>query len=289
MRELYDAELLELMEPDYGTGAPWPQQLAEPFLMMIGADSAPPPTARFVRLHVGKISNFLLQELAERGLARHEGGGEWWQVEERTADLYMAYLASEMSAVDSGIFPVTDSPAAIGTLNQQGLSDNRSTTQRLAALRYAVIEQTLPAPQGPVPAAELRRFKDDNAERLQRCRTYLDGKLADLATIDDPALREVKQSALVQEIEDDVSLLQEQMARRLWPKITLVGIGGVMGAALSMGDQLSDAANPLAYGLAVGTGLINLGAPGYGLYELLKQPRLDPRAPLAYAALASQL
>jgi hypothetical protein len=289
MRDLREAGLLSLLRPD-----DWLYELddygafASGFLQLLDQSTEPMMPGKFVRLHAEKMGMIVFYELRGRGLAR-QGSGPWFEVEQRTADLYMAYLANVMSASHPGSLPVTDSSSAVGTLDQRGTQDERTTDQRLAALRYAVVEQALPAPQRHVPAQDLRRFKDDNAESLRRCRTHLDSKLADLSEIDNPALRKVKQAALTQEIQDDIARLHEQMVKRHWPKIALVGVGGVMGAALSMADQLSDASNPLALGVAVGTGMVNLGALGYGLYELLKQPRFDPRAPLAYAALAGQL
>lgn len=291
MRDLRDAGLLSLLSPDEGLyGLKNYEAFGDGFLQLLDRQIDPMEPRQFVRLHVRKMGMMIFHQLKDKGLARRpRERGAWYEVEHRTADLYMAYLASVMSASHPGTFPVTDSPGALGTLNLHGVRDERSTAQRLAALRYSVIEQALPAPQGPVSVEELRRFKDDNTEALRRCRTYLDGKLADLAALDDPDLRQVKQVALLQEIEDDVARLQEQMTERRWPKISLVGFGGVVGAALSMADQLADADNPLAMGLAVGTGLLSLAPPMYDLFEMVDQPQMDPRAPLAYAVLAGRL
>jgi Family of unknown function (DUF6236) len=161
--------------------------------------------------------------------------------------------------------------------------------RELAQLRYAAITQALPAPSGPVPAVQLRAFKEDNSDKLQRCLTHLNGKLADLAAQEDAELRRVKAAAIMQELEDDVKSLQERMNKRRWPGVALVGFGAVMGAALATAATLATGGGALALGFGVGAGVLQTTGAGYAAAELIKRPRYNPRAPLAYAALAARL
>lgn len=79
-----------------------------------------------------KMSADMFHRLEDRGLARHvPGGGPWWQVESSVADLYMAYLASALSAAHPGTAPVSDTSRAIATLGDPQLS----FSDRLNALR----------------------------------------------------------------------------------------------------------------------------------------------------------
>jgi hypothetical protein len=145
------------------------------------------------------------------------------------------------------------------------------------------------APQGPIKAAELRDFKEKHTEQLHRCRIHLDGKLVDLADISDDHARQVKTAEIMQEIQDDVATLQERMNKRKWPKVLLVGVGGVVGAGLSVAGAVVTGGTVLAVGLAVGGGVISAGGAAHKAVDLVKTPRYDRRTPLAYAALAARL
>lgn len=95
--------------------------------------------------------------------------------------------------------------------------------------------------------------------------------------------------AITQEIADDVARLQEAMSKRRWPRTTLVGFGGVVGAALGLAAGTLGSGSPLELGLAAGAGVTALGQAGYNVREQLREPVFDARSPLAYAALASRL
>ena len=137
--------------------------------------------------------------------------------------------------------------------------------------------------------AQLKSFKQNNADKLRRCRTYLDAKLADLAAETNPELRAVKAPDVMQELEADVAVLIERMNKKRWPGVVLVGFGGVMGAALATGAAAATGGGALAMGLGIGAGVLQIGAAGHVAGELVTSHRYNPRAPLAYAALASRL
>jgi hypothetical protein len=240
--------------------------------------------AATVRIHTDKLSHGLFEALKERGLARDVGNVHWWEVETGTANLFMAYLASVMSAAEPGMLPVTDLKVAIETL--AGGTDSRS---QLTAFRYELVMEALPAPSAAVSPSELVAFKDKNAQRLLRCRRFLDGKLAELAAIEDDYLHEVRRAALTQEIEDEVENLKEQMNKRKWPRVVLVGVGGVVASGLAGAAALAAGGTPLALGLGVAAGIAPLPAAAHGLGELARRPQKSDRAPLAYAVLAGQL
>jgi hypothetical protein len=289
MTELVREGLLEYVDPDLEL---WRQSemFDRAFLDLLARrpDTTPPPDTAFQRIHSGKLSWRLFDQLRERGLARDGGGPEWeswWQVERTTADAYMAYLASAISGARPNMVPVTDQPEAIATLD----GGSGDFDQRLAALRYAVITQALPAPQAAVGAVELRAFKERHRDELRRCRLHLDGKLADLAALEDARLRQVKTTVLLQEIHDDVAELEEAMKKRRWPKVALVGFGGVVGAALATATVFATGGTALGVGLGLGAGVVQMAAAGQGAVDLVRTPRYNRRAPLAYAALAARL
>lgn len=236
---------------------------------------------RSARVHESKMTPSTSRELEGRGLARR--GNPWWRVESRVADLYMAHLALAMSAANPGTTPVSDRPSSISTLGGTHLD----YTRMLDAMRYAVITEALPTPSGSVPARELATFKEDHAEKLQRCWRFIDGKLADLAAIPNPTQRQVRLDAITQEIVDEVTTLKEAMKRRRWPRITLVGIGGVLAGAFAAGASAVGSGSEVEIGLGVASGVAALGPAGYAVWQQLRESAFDPRAPLAYSVLAS--
>lgn len=287
MRELSNAGLLHVMSPDEQVVDR--KEFRQAFLDLIKRRSPQSSPQKFADVHAGKMSWELFWKLRSLGLANYDEHGPadeaWWQVEIGVADMYMAYLAGVLSASTPGTFPVTDRAENIGILaGNEGNLDHK-----LAALRYRVITKALPVPLGPVSARELKEFKEDNADSLRRCRVYLDDKLVELATITDAGLREVRGANLLQTIQDDVAKLQEQMAKKKWPGVALAGFGGVIGAALATTATIASGGTALAVGLGVGAGLMQLGAAGYSMAELINKTSYDRRSPLVYAALAGQL
>jgi hypothetical protein len=137
--------------------------------------------------------------------------------------------------------------------------------------------------------AEIRAFKETNWEELNRCRVYIDARLADFSQLPDPMLRDVKSKGITQEIEGEVAVLREQVEKRPWLKIALVGFGGVMGIALTTAATVATGSAALAVGLSLGAGILQAGAAADQVADSLKQRPYDPRAPLAYAALAGRL
>jgi hypothetical protein len=244
----------------------------------------PTDTWRWTRLYSEKGSEYLFDTLMGRGLAR-PSHGDWYEVEERTAGLYVAYLAGSFCGINHDMFPVTDKSEILAGLTQP--IDN--TASRLAEWRYATITQALPMPSHTVPPLELARFKEHYGDELRRLRTYLNGKLIDLATTDDEYALQVKKERILQEIRDDVARLTEQMSRRRWPRTILVGVGGVVAAGLTTGAVIATGGSALAFGLGIAGSAAALGPAAYQASDVIRSPRIDLREPLAYAALAGAL
>ena len=188
----------------------------------------PPADNRmFVKLHTGKMSQEMFASLREQGLARAaDPGGDpgWWIIESTVANAYMAYLAAAMSGATPGMLPVATSNAR-SAISPSRTPSTRETRRSGWPMRPSLprrmrrwtrgwpgcgtywSDMRCPAPSGPVPAQELRRFKDRHEDRLRRCRHHLDARLAALAK-DDPAHRTV-QAELLDAIHDDVEVLAE--------------------------------------------------------------------------------
>ena len=261
------------------------EMFSNAFLELLDSLPLPQQSRSFTPLYLDKLSYPLLREFHKRGLIKDDRSVRYYLVERTTADAYVAYLACATCAFYPEMFPVTDQEQTIGSL-----AINRGDLQsQLTELRYSTVTRILPAPSRYVPAVELRAFKEENADKLRRCRVYLDGRLADLAETQDPELLIIKAAAMEQELRDDIKFLQERMSKRKWPGVTLVGFGGVTGVALATAAALSTGGSALTAGLSVGAGIFQIGSAGYVAKDLIKQPRYQSRNPLAYSVLASKL
>ncbi|GLI28566.1 hypothetical protein ARHIZOSPH14_28080 [Agromyces rhizosphaerae] len=287
MRELQEARLLTLLEPENEIWEVREDAFSEGFLRVLGERQIPDTAEKRSLIHAGKVSHELFSELEDRGLAAYAHGPEWstwYEVESSTAEQYMAYLAAVMSAKLENSLPVTDRSASIAAMGNV----ERPVAQSLAELRYAVVNEALPTPLGPVPPNELRDFKEKYHEELRRCRVYLDGQLADVAAKPTAELQVAKLKDVNRAIEDDVAKLVEQMNRRRWPRVAFRGFGAVAAGVLTGATAVAIADTALMIGLAVGAGVINFGTLAHRAVEMAREPRFDPRAPLVYAALGSK-
>ncbi|GAA4707233.1 hypothetical protein GCM10025781_27330 [Kocuria gwangalliensis] len=237
MNDLIDHHMLNRASPDTflelaAKGASY-TTFAQDFLNFLESRPQPLLPYEYVQVHTEKLPYLLFQELSSKGLVYHFDGTawqeSWWFVEKSTAHLYMSYLAAVISKMSPGTVPVTDrrqgfGKALIGEIPQ----DNSPTTPEYARLRFSMIANALPAPRTQVPASELRRFKDDNHDILRRCRNEIDLEILRLAGITEPNEKAYAISILTERIQDDIETLQGEMSRRRWPKIVLVGVGGLV-------------------------------------------------------------
>jgi hypothetical protein len=253
------------------------------FLILLEEQGLQRSLDRFTRLHIAK-GDYSLFGVLERLAVASKTSPEWYEVEKRTADLYMAYLAGAICGYED-FFPVADT----GEYLSMFVPSSGETPARLRTLRYEAITEVLPVPSRPVAPAELASFKDRHGEELHRLRVHLDGRLADLATVDDPFLHDTMKEGIFQEIADEVAVLKEQMSKRRWPRVALVGIGGILASALSIGTAIADGGSALALSLGIGAGVVSMGPAGFEAADLLGSPQSNKRSPLAYAALAETL
>ena len=286
MSQLIKADLVRAVAPDETL---WQNssQFDNIFLDNLPDPVYPADTWRWTPLYCEKASDSLFERLRARGLARPslDASDQLYEVEERTAGLYVAYLAGSFCRVNRDMFPVTDSSEILAGLVQP--IDN--TASRLASWRYAAIMQALPVPSHPVPPLELARFKERYRDELRRLRTYLNGELVDLVTTDDEYALQVKKERILQKIHDDVARLTEQMSKRRWPRIILVGVAGVVAAGLTTGAVIATGGTALALGLGLAGSAATLGPAASQASDLIRSPRFNARDPLAYAALAGAL
>ncbi|MEK6274349.1 MAG: DUF6236 family protein [Actinomycetota bacterium] len=228
------------------------------------------------QIHVDKMGDMICEGLASRGLGRPAENGEreyWWDLESRTADVFMAYLAAELGALEElNMDPVTDEANLF-------VPEPDTPISRAEQLRLGVLEAVLPAPQEVVPISELAAFKEKHGGRLAAFRTRIEEELLQIALIEDEETRLRQKSLTEARLRSEVEEISAEMTERRWPKVIfgtvcgLVGVGTAAGAAVVTG----------------GAG-IALAAPGLigAAYAAVEgfPARKVPSSPLAYAALA---
>jgi hypothetical protein len=290
MRELIDAHLVYPVQPAM---AHYDSGFKDNFLAQLDSYNLPTITesGHWARLHHEKIGYGIFQELETRGLAKalDDDGGyvEWFAVEERTAELFMDYLVGWLCRTDRDmhLFPVTDTSSQLRRMSEPLGAPARP----LARMRYATITQALPVPSRAVSPTELARFKDQHHDELRRLRCYLNDQLVDLAETEDGERRDAKLESLIQNIRDDVEVLTERMTQRRWPRIVLVGVAGLVASGAAIGAAIATGGTALALGLGITAGTASMGPSAYQATDIFRSRRFDPRAPLAYAALAQDL
>jgi len=224
----------------------------------------------------------------DRGLARvADGPGleQWIEVEQRTASLYMAYLAATLGPLqDLRMDPITDRTAAMAAL--LGLDSTAGLTLRRAyELRLSVLEELIPGPATPIDARVLKQFKDDHRPELAAFRDLVDEELLKVANFEDADARERQAEISTRRLVTERDKIVELMQRRRWPDIVFGSVAGVAAAAVGIVGGLA-LGGPIAAAAVAAPGLI---PAVYGALKDVQEvtPDFGDR-PLAYAALAQR-
>jgi hypothetical protein len=290
MAALRDEGLLTLVSPAFDLSTV--PRFREHFAEYLEADRAvlqcreDPAAMRFARVHLFKLGD-VAEYLIEQGLARRSDGPGWelWiDVEARTADLFMAYLAAILGALQNvQMDPVTDQAAGMAALTGLDRSAGQ-TLKRARQLRLGVLDGLLPGPATPIDAKELKQFKADHGPELAAFRDVVDEELLKAAGFEhaDAGAKqaEISTRRLMQERDKVVALMQ----RRRWPDLVFGSVAGVVAAAAGVAGGLA-LGGPIAGAAFAAPGLIP------AVYGALRDARTKPdfgERPMAYAALAQQ-
>jgi len=229
-------------------------------------------------MHIEKFSP-LVYELVDMGLAR-EIDPPWFEMENLTAELYMAYLSSVLgNTEDLNMQPITDS--------RQSLSAYSDFNEKLSKpvnifrdLRMRVIQDILPAPVKVIPVSDLVKFKNQHHDLLQRFRKHIESRLIKVASNQDAELRAREEQFFKEELREEREEILALMRRSRWPQIAF---GGVAAAMPILGGIVT--ANPAS-------GLLGLPPLAYALYTAYNGNKEKQNSilgsPLAYAALAQR-
>lgn len=287
----YTSALLkeELLEPVLPTMAFWYTDAGnhfDAFLNLVDNDplvklaKAPTAQRQWVHVHLNKIGSKFAKALVERKLAKDpsdDPASMWIDVERRTANLLMAYLAVLVCQDQSvGMDPITDSPAAIDAFKPLPDHDRLGTERQ--SIRFELLRDILPAPAGGIEPARLAEFKEDHKELLTTFRRRVEAEAIQCAGQPDDrdraALMNVARNGLKQELTE----IEERMKERRWTVVW--SAVGVVAAALTVAD------------LAFTGGTLATAASSLGLVAAVDQAFRGQRRsaifdrPLAFAAFA---
>jgi hypothetical protein len=286
-RELIDAELVAPIEPDQALGVP---DFIDDFLALLDSYPEVPLGADLdlrhtmtIRVHRGKLEHQLLRQLRELGLAEGSYRDVWIPVEQTTAELYVAYLAARLGALQEvPMTPATDERESLRVF--QPLSPNDDLVVGVAPtsydVRHALLSGILPAP-GWSHAAQLHRFKESHGDELKRMRKRVEREIQTIV-----ALPESEQHAALDDaaasLVEEADELRRRMEEHGWP-------AAIGSAALVLAAAVGPPAAALHAGDAVGA-LASLPAM---ILSLRRIPGSQSSAnsavePLAYAVIAQR-
>ena len=216
---------------------------------------------------------------------RMSSSADTWTMDVRVIYLYGVYLAASMLRQESSFEPVTDSNEDLTALARPVAS----ATDALQTFSRAAIMDALPVPTYPISIGELIEFKRKHVTQLRELRTYLSGKLAELALVNDEFVRATRAEIIKHELRKDVTQLSRQMSRRNWPRIAFGGIAGIVASVFATGSAATSGSAALPLGLGIAAGVTSIPPAVIAAGEIFRTARSIKGSPLAYAALTERL
>jgi hypothetical protein len=212
------------------------------------------------RIHMEKMGP-VEDVLCDTGLAQRQDY-PWFSVEKDTATEFMAYLAACLGRVEGiDASPVSDQELSLAPL----VYDPRGAEphdQEVDMLRWMVLEEVFPAPERPLSAEEIARFRQRHGDTLRAFRRSVEREVLALAEIADVERRARRLELFRDELDETVTeirirLKESGFRRSLVSKLCSValaipGLPPVVGLANAIGQAFKGAPKepkplPLAY------------------------------------------
>jgi hypothetical protein len=295
---LIECKLLETMTPDaniWNSGAKnnyYPAFLdfvdRHPMLVT-GAPLSERVTSR---IHTDKTGTGLAEALVDRGLAQGVAGPEWarwFDVEEQTANLLMAYLAAILCRASAHpTAPITDRRECLAAFEQvrgHGAPNNGTAglVARTEGFRTTLLREILPGPAGIIRPPEIAAFKDRHADLLRRFRTSIELEIVDVAAIDDPELRKEKVELVLKGLAAQKTEITARMEEYRWKHLGFGTLAAVVAGGVAAADALTSGG-----ALTLTASSIGLAGAVYEAFSGSRRPDELLRQPLAYAAFAER-
>ncbi|NJD90411.1 MAG: hypothetical protein FIA91_02675 [Geobacter sp.] len=280
MRELVKEQLVTQLVPGMYL---WNlRNFATAFIQHIDNNYRPHPflyRIPWVKIHMEKLQD-VGDMLVEKQLARRNplDGGAWYEVEPRIANIFMAYLAAVLGQTVSQdrFYPITDNERLLNPFIPHSKFNKEANF-----VRKVVLEGVLPSPARAVEPGQLADFKSKYSKELKAFRREVEGRVAEIAIIEDDGARIFRLNQAKSSMQEIVEELSSRMTEeKKWPKVTFSDFCAIGGSVASGYKAILD--NDLKFGLvAAGFGL----APA--IFNAFKDSDIQLEdKPLAYAALA---
>ncbi|MFQ1645185.1 hypothetical protein ACK39F_08365 [Aeromonas veronii] len=223
---------------------------------------------------MGSIPDFLI----DSGLASRTDRWAWFEVDTRIANLFMAYLASCLGALDEvNAAPVTNQVRFSSIITPPSISANSNSVHHHKA-RDVILHSLLPTPDERVSLDQLLRFKSDYGHLLPLLRRKIEAHCASVAILPNVNDRLNLTKQFIFECMDDVNEITEAM-KPTWKKITLGSIAPLFGAGFTL--EATNTNDELAYAGAA----LSFAAAAYQAISSIRGSRVNQlKKPLAYIA-----
>lgn len=238
------------------------------------------PQSRIHAEKLGQIPEFLIEE----GLATRINWG-WYEVDSRIANIFMAYLASCLGALEEiNAAPVTNQvrfSRMFGGLNQP---HKRVNSKHHDKARDVILRSLLPVPNENVTLDQLLNFKDNHGHLLPALRRRVETHCAEIAVLPNGEDRLVSTEHFITQCKDEIDEITDAM-RPTWHQIAFGSITPLFGAgftakAASM-MQEPGIADELAY---AGATLTFAGCAYQAIASIRDNREAHIKKPLAYIA-----
>jgi hypothetical protein len=221
---------------------------------------------------LGQLPSFLKSE----GIAQ-EADENWFEMDTRVADRFMAYLAICLGAIPSvNAAPITNERRYANFLGHFRKSAPRSNHKNKAS--SVILNQLLPTPNEYIHLDDLLRFKEHHGHLLPQFRRKIEVEAAKIAIIETSSDRRDATEQFIKECKVQTEEIVDAM-KPSWSKITFGSLVPIFGSGIALSTA------GLNYSaVSAGSGLSFL-ASAYQAINSIKADREKAEVmPLAYLA-----
>jgi hypothetical protein len=221
---------------------------------------------------LGDLPNFLISE----GLAI-KSDNNWFEMETRVADSFMAYLAICLGSLKSvNAAPITSEMKYanfLGHFRKKVLNSNHKNKAT-----SVILNQLLPTPNGYIHLDDLLKFKEEHGHLLPLFRRKVEVETAKIATLASSSDRQDATEQFISECRIQRDEIVDAMSPS-WSKITFGTLAPLFGTGLALSST------GLSYSaVSVGSSLAFLSTAYTAINSIKAQRKKAEIMPLAYLA-----
>lgn len=228
-------------------------------------------------IHVEKMGE-LPQFLVEEGLA-DQVDGTWFNVDSRVANMFMAYLAICLGALNTvSAAPITSEGKYSNFLGHNLFRQRGARFNHHRKAQDVVINNILPTPTGAIDLDVLAKFKMEHGHLLPRLRQKVESETAYIALLESADDRLDATSDFIRRCKEDTDEIIDAM-KPSWSKVMFGSIAPLFGSGLAM--VAAETGNKAAY---AGAGLSFASTAYQALNSIRAERKRAEALPLAYIA-----